>query len=357
MRRSNSDSGEQGRRKPCGFTLPALAWTIILACVCEVDAQPQAGSAKSGAAPPAAKAADGQTVVARLNGKPIYKRELDVLVAGWTRGQSVEPATLAQLQAEALERVIGQRLLADFLQEKKLTATRAEIEGAIEQLRAQLKQQNVTLEDRLKQLGSDFTRLRNELGSSISLSKFVSEYGKPELVETYFERNKRQFDGTQLRVSHVLLRPIQSGNEAESAALRKRALDVKQEIEEGKLTFAEAARKYSAGPSRTEGGDLGLISRKGPMVEQFTRAAFDLEEGKVSDPVMTAFGVHLISVTEVKPGDKTLDDVREEVMRSFQQWLIDKLIERERKSAQIEYVDGFPHYKPGTRELAAERRN
>jgi hypothetical protein len=61
----------------------------------------------------------------------------------------------------------------------------------------------------------------------------------------------------------------------------------------------------------------------------------------------------LITVTEVKPGDKTLDDVRSKVMPAFNQWLVEQLIERETKAAKIEFTDGFPHYKPGTRELAA----
>ena len=70
------------------------------------------------------------------------------------------------------------------------------------------------------------------------------------------------------------------------------------------MTFADAAEKYSAGPSRAKGGDLGFIPRHGIMVEPFARAAFVLAKGEISPPMATVFGIHLITVTDVKPGDE-----------------------------------------------------
>jgi peptidyl-prolyl cis-trans isomerase C len=122
------------------------------------------------------------------------------------------------------------------------------------------------------------------------------------------------------------------------------------------LTFADAARRHSAGPSRQEGGDLGFIGRAGPMVEEFNKAAFDLEQGKVSEPVVSTFGVHLITVTEVKKGDKSLELVRDQVMPAFSQWLMEQLVANEKKTAKIEYNESFPHFKPGTRELSSAEK-
>jgi peptidyl-prolyl cis-trans isomerase C len=184
------------------------------------------------------------------------------------------------------------------------------------------------------------------------MRKFLQRYGQPQTIEAYFKRQGRHFDGTQLRVSQILLRPKGRGDPTETRALRAQAQQLKADIEAGKLTFADAARQFSAGPSRKDGGDLGFIGRKGPMVAEFSKAAFDLEQNKISDPVITSFGVHLITVTEIKPGEKSLELVRDEVMPAFSQWLVDELIERELKTAKIEFNESFPHYKPGTRELA-----
>lgn len=92
---------------------------------------------------------------------------------------------------------------------------------------------------------------------------------------------------TQVRASHILVK-----SEAE-------ALKIKSEIESGKITFEEAAKKYSLCPSGQNGGDLGYFGRK-VMVKEFEDASFSLPVGKISAPVKTQFGYHLVKVTGIK---------------------------------------------------------
>ena len=77
------------------------------------------------------------------------------------------------------------------------------------------------------------------------------------------------------------------------------AKEIYENIKSGKENFAQAAMEYSSCPSKRKGGDLGYFS-KGKMVRPFEEAAFSLEIGKVSQPVQTDFGWHLILVTDVK---------------------------------------------------------
>ena len=76
---------------------------------------------------------------------------------------------------------------------------------------------------------------------------------------------------------------------------QKEALDLKQKIENKEITFEEAAEKYSKCPSGQNGGDLGYF-RRGMMVKPFEDVAFASDLNKVSDPVETQFGWHLIKV-------------------------------------------------------------
>jgi len=64
-------------------------------------------------------------------------------------------------------------------------------------------------------------------------------------------------------------------------------------------SFAEMARKYSQCPSSRSGGDLGWFGR-GRMVQEFEKAAFEGEKGKVLGPIKTKFGYHLIKVLDKK---------------------------------------------------------
>ena len=90
----------------------------------------------------------------------------------------------------------------------------------------------------------------------------------------------------EVKASHILVKTEQE------------AIDLYNKINEG-LAFEVAAKDYSLCPSGQEGGDLGYFGR-GMMVKPFEDAAFELEVGKVSNPVKTQFGWHLILVTDKK---------------------------------------------------------
>lgn len=89
----------------------------------------------------------------------------------------------------------------------------------------------------------------------------------------------------RIKASHILVKT------------EEEALKIKNEIESGKIDFAHAAGQYSMCPSGGDGGDLGYFS-KGVMVKPFEDAAFDAELNKVTAPVQTQFGWHLILVTD-----------------------------------------------------------
>lgn len=74
------------------------------------------------------------------------------------------------------------------------------------------------------------------------------------------------------------------------------ALKIKTDIDEGG-SFDYYAQKYSKCPSGKNGGELGYFGR-GQMVPEFENAAFNGEVGKVSEPVKTQFGWHLIMVED-----------------------------------------------------------
>jgi parvulin-like peptidyl-prolyl isomerase len=90
------------------------------------------------------------------------------------------------------------------------------------------------------------------------------------------------------------------------------------------------------------------------MVEPFNRAAFQLrtEDGsEISPPVLTPFGIHLITRTGSKPGTKTLADVRPQVESSFVASRASSLMKELYRDGKVEFTGKLPHYKLGTKEL------
>ena len=91
--------------------------------------------------------------------------------------------------------------------------------------------------------------------------------------------------------------------------------DIMNEIEEGKITFEDAAKKNSTCPSGQKGGDLGEFGR-GQMVKEFEEATFSAEIGKVVGPVKTQFGYHLIKVEKRSEAETaTFSEVKDSVKR------------------------------------------
>lgn len=91
-------------------------------------------------------------------------------------------------------------------------------------------------------------------------------------------------------------------SETDFDEVRELALEVKAEIDSGARSFEEAAAIYSEDGTADSGGDLGTFDRN-RMVAPFTEAAFALPVGRISEPVQTQFGFHLIEVLDQEMED------------------------------------------------------
>ncbi|MEZ5466932.1 MAG: SurA N-terminal domain-containing protein [Lysobacterales bacterium] len=121
-----------------------------------------------------------------------------------------------------------------------------------------------------------------------------------DLQARYEEQKDRYVVPEQRQISHILFEvPTGADAEAQKAALAK-AEAVLAEIRGGK-DFAEAATANSDDlGSKQQGGDLGWLE-PGASDPAFEEAAFKLEAGAVSEPVLGTNGYHLILVREIKP--------------------------------------------------------
>ncbi len=291
-------------------------------------------------------------IAATVDGQPIYVNEVDREVAKVIRGREIEPAALKLLKAQALEQLIGQRLILSYLQERGSSASDQDLQLEIERIEKSLATQNLTLDDYLQKSGLSGAELQHALRWQMSWEKYLDRYLSDKNLETYFEKNRRQFDGTQLRVAHILLKVNSPDDKQSVEKALAQAAEIRNEIASGQVTFAQAAEKYSQSPSGKKGGDIGLISRHEPMPESFASPAFALDKDEISQPVVTPFGVHLIQCLEIKTGERTWQDARGELMPAVTRYLFDWIVQRERPNAQVEYTGTSPHFKPGTNELS-----
>jgi peptidyl-prolyl cis-trans isomerase D len=136
-----------------------------------------------------------------------------------------------------------------------------------------------------------------------------------EKLKAFYEEQKDQFTTPERRkISHILF--IVNDKVTEKQALEK-AIKAKQDLA-SKDFSALAAEVSDDKLTAKKGGDLGLFN-VGVMEKAFEESASALKLGEVSNPVRSAFGYHLIKVTELVPGDiKSFDSVKHEVTLAYQ---------------------------------------
>lgn len=113
----------------------------------------------------------------------------------------------------------------------------------------------------------------------------------------------------EFHVSHILRRI--SNTESEAQALNTLA-EVKRRLDGG-AHFADLAKTYSEDPgSAARGGELGWV-RFGQMVPEFEQALSTLPLQKISEPVRTSFGYHLILVDQKRSIKETVAERNAEI--------------------------------------------
>jgi peptidyl-prolyl cis-trans isomerase C len=240
-----------------------------------------------------------ETVVANVNGKGITEAELSF-------AEAEIGSELAGVPAESRRRV-----LVEYLIEANLMADAAE---------------KAKLAD-----GKDFGSRMNYYRMRALRDAYFEKQIRDSVPDTeakalYDERVKSLPAQEEIRARHIL---VKTEEEAKKVAAELA----------GGADFAEAATKYSQDRGGQGGGDLGYFAR-GQMVKSFEDAAFALEKDKLSAPVQTEFGWHILKVEDKRNRQPpTFDEVKEQITASLIQSKLQSTVQDLRKNGKIEILD------------------
>jgi peptidyl-prolyl cis-trans isomerase C len=244
-------------------------------------------------------AQDANPVLAKVNGSEI--RQSDLTLAEEELGPSLEKMDPASKKENVLAFLIDMKIVSKAAEDKKVDNS----------------------DEFKKRLAFARTRLL--------MDQLLANEGKAattdEAMKKVYDDAAKQIAGEQeVHARHIL---VETEDEAKA---------VKAELDKG-ADFAELANKKSKDPGASDGGDLGFFT-KDQMVPEFSTAAFALEPGKISDPVKSQFGWHIIKVEEKrnrKPPefDQVKSQIEAYVTRKAQADYVAKL----REGAKIERMD------------------
>lgn len=136
-------------------------------------------------------------------------------------------------------------------------------------------------------------------------------------IKDYYEQHKEKLKTPpKVEARHILIKLASDAAAEEIKAAEKKALDIYNLAKNGE-DFQKLAKEYSQGPSKQEGGYLGVFGKK-EMVKPFADKAFSMKTGEISKPVRTRFGLHIINVMDrIQASIKTLEQASETIKKEL----------------------------------------
>lgn len=120
-------------------------------------------------------------------------------------------------------------------------------------------------------------------------------------MRDYFDQAKGNLGKRPATISFRQIVVAPEASPAAKQAAKQLADSIATALREHGGDFATAARRFSDDPgSREKGGDLGWFRREA-MIPEFSRVAFLLKPGVISNPVESPFGYHIIQVQRSQP--------------------------------------------------------
>jgi peptidyl-prolyl cis-trans isomerase SurA len=266
-------------------------------------------------------------IIAKVDEKIITQSELEERTFAKImalRKTNVRPMpSQKEVMYDELRRMIDEKLLLGAGRKVGLEVTEANVTKAIDDIKASNGLQEGQLEKMLEAESKSIEEYKKKIHDQIMISKVISFEVRKRVVvsddeiEKYYNKHLKDYwISEKLRLRHILFLMNDSLSEEDKRTKKRKAREALRKIRMGE-DFVAVARKYSEDISASTGGDLGEIER-GKMVPEFEKAAFLLKEGEVSSLVKTPYGLHIIKVDKIIPGETLpLDKVKDQIRNRF----------------------------------------
>lgn len=276
-------------------------------------ATPARPAAPKPAAPPASDMEDValDAIAAMVNDEPVLASDVEEQLFMFLQRTQARPdsSQIDTLRRQVLDQLIDDKLIVAEARKQNITIPPAELNRQIDQALAEAKERlggEEAFQQQLMKENTTEARLRERYKGDIErqmLEQRIVSKSVPRKTVTqaeaaaYFTANKDKFPKVpqQLRLQVIQITP--SPDSAALKAGRAKIEAVRKRILSGEK-FAKVAAEVSDDPATGKsGGDLGFF-RRGQMEPTIEDAAFALPDGKLSQPLRTPYGFHLVEPIE-----------------------------------------------------------
>ncbi|WP_207061203.1 nitrogen fixation protein NifM [Motiliproteus sp. SC1-56] len=251
---------------------------------------------------------------------------LDPRQQAWLEG------TVAR-QLELEKRVLGSETAATVI------VSDERLRAALEEVRGRFPSDEAFMED-LERMGLSLPALSNllerQLRVELALERQAASVDPVSNVEAraYYDAHPARFRRPEQRQArHILVTVNPAYPENQRAAVVARLERIREEVAAAPTRFDTLARRHSECPTALKGGEMGWLPR-GQLFPAIDAVLFALDVDRVSAPIETEVGLHLVQCTAIRP----------ETLRPFDEVapvVIEKLTAAARQQAQRDWMRGL----------------
>lgn len=292
----------------------------------------------------------GTDKIASVNEVVLLRQDLDremkqVSFKLKRQGRPLNAEQMKRYESRIRETMINRSLLLQQAQSEGIEASNRLVDKALDEFKSTFPDDNA-FQQALTEMETTEEQIQNQFRDGLTIKALIDKEVVQQIsvtdaqVRKYYDDNPDTFRRPeQVKASHILIKVPENASEEQKAKALAAIEALKVRIDNGE-NFAVLAQENSDCPSKSKGGDLGFFGPE-QMVPPFSKAAFDLQPGQVSEVVETRFGYHLIKLTERQEAQKlAFNDVKDEIATRLRQEQerteIDKYIQKLTKEADIQ---------------------
>ena len=279
-------------------------------------------------------------VVAKGKGIVIKESDVDKAFIAHKAAAAAMGQPVGLLDSKLKEQILEKMIATRMVIARATPSDKEEGKRLAEKLIAEGKRRAgnpVTYNRRLVAVGSSPEEYEGEISEQAIVQTVIDrEIGKKEIitdadVRKYYDEHPNAYkEPEKARVQHILFatRKIPSGDPLPAAERAKKKESAERAVISARRgeDFSAMVTQLSDDPeSKPKNGELTFARGQGIVPPQFESAAFSLGVGKISDPVLTVFGYHVIKLLEKIPaGQVPFEKVEEQIRTGLQREAVQK---------------------------------
>jgi parvulin-like peptidyl-prolyl isomerase len=313
---------------------PSIAVTIVFGSLCLTASAQEKAPAAPAASPsattatPASTQQESNVVVLRVSGEPITEKQvLSAMEALASQNVPMTPEQQKQrrtvLFKGALDNLITSILLKNEAKKQNVTVDKAKIDQQFQQIASQYPSQEA-FQKTMARLNMTEADVRKNIEESMSMQAVIDLAVKdvPAAsdadIQKFYDSNPDKFAvQAQAHVAQIFLKIEPTSTLEQKAEIKKKLEDIRADIESKKITFADAAAKFSQdSASASKGGDLGYLSRN-ENIKSLEDIIFATPQGGMTTVMEAQNGFYLLQVIELKPEEKVSPEAAKPQIKQY----------------------------------------